>query len=175
MTVRRYAHPMDETGVWTIIISSLALVVSALTFFRSLYKESREGPDVKVSGLVAVGLDSRTPLEPFWGFQIVVTNDGGSAVTIDRPGWDLEIAAGRVNHVSGGAVDDEMPMRLEHHDSKSFLFDIPIRGTQWDGLTGRPVVSFVKRPTWREKRRGLTSRRTARGSAQVLRIPPDWS
>jgi len=167
---------MSAADIVTVIISSAALLISGGTLWWTINRAQREEPKIEVTGVVGVGLSGDRPDDPYWEFSVYVTNTGNRAVTIEAAAWQLMLPGKSSDvRVTGKVIDDETPLRLDANDSRKWVFTSPLRGSHWQGSSGRPAVTYIARPTWRERRLNVGATRDKFGASQTLTIPPDWA
>ncbi len=161
---------MSATEIWTIVLSSFALVASVYSIGWQVVRARSDAPLVTMSGRVSYSVLNEDYDHPMWAFELRVSNAGRLPVTVERVGWSMFCSGGPL-HVSGGDISETTPLRLEANDSRSWEFDNRVRGTLCDGLFGQPTAMIVRQPTWREKRRGLGVHHAVSGPIQQLFIP----
>lgn len=156
------------------VISLLALGVSLFSIGWQLRRALWERPVVVLAGAVtrrsggptdSVSDPRVTTSEYVMRFTIV--NVGERAVTAVGWGWSLTLQGegGRVIMSNRGKGIPEFPIRLEPHDSKSWVMTHPIEGTNLGSYMATPFARVVLRPTWRELRKGVSAERRVDGAS----------
>lgn len=151
---------------WSLIVSIVALVLSASTVVWHLIRDHWERPVVVISGTqgshTAVTDMTTGEGESRFEYRIDVTNVGERAVTLIEVGMMADIEDGAYQTV--GLLGEEVaafPIRLEPHDSRSWKIDGG--PSKYERQQYEPFVRLVQRPTWRERQRGVLPERTIFG------------
>lgn len=153
---------------WSLVVSIIALVLSAGTVAWQLVREQWERPVVVVSGTQG-SYTSVTDMatgdgESRWEYRIDVTNVGERAVTLIQVGLMTPRDETEDSYTTVGLLREEaekFPIRLEPHDSRSWTVDGG--PTRYKRGAYEPFVRLVQRPTWRERRGGILPERTIFG------------
>jgi hypothetical protein len=161
---------MTAVEIWTIGLSIGALAVALFSLGWQIVRSRGDAPLVSVAGIAAFSVNNGDYENPVWTMSVAVANAGRSAVTVNRVGWMLTVNGGPVL-VSGGNIGATTPLRLEAQDSRNWEYEVPVRGSLWDGIWGVPTVTIVKQPSWTERRRGIGVHRRVVGPPQRLVIP----
>lgn len=143
-------------------VASLALILSAVSLVWQILRSRRDQPAITVDGQWAVERRKLDGLweEPHWTFPVSVTNAGGRAVTVMKVGWEVCTQAGEML-VRSAHMGLELPTRLEALSAETWEARMPVRGTNWEGLSARPVAYVVLG-------KGVVA---VHGSYEVLSIP----
>jgi len=144
------------------VVSFLAVAISLVALGLQLVRTFWERPYVFVGGIAGSHSVSVTA-PPVWECRIDVTNVGERAVTLIEVGLVVDRKPG--SNVSWGLTGDEVadfPMRLEPHDSRSWLItgDGPIPAAIGSFV---PWVKIVQRPNWLQRRHETLPERTIQG------------
>lgn len=155
---------MTPAEITTVILSSIAIVISIINFIWNVVRARRKRPEVTVTGDARFAVDGAKPADPYWSLSVNVANTGGRAASVLGASW-------LINGIHYG-TGDEFPMRLEPHDSKQWNVQMPVGGTKLEGMTCRPAVRVVQRPTYFERRQGISTERYIFGPPGRIVSPP---
>lgn len=163
----------DFSPVYANIVATVALLLAGLSLLWQYRSGRLERPDVSISGQCAVILDGSDPLNPKWQFDVRLANTGHKTASVKEVAWQIETPAKSLMLVSDGQLIPVVPMKLEGLDTASWSMQIPIHGTRWKGLRGRPFAKVVRRLNWIEKIRKLEVERTLVGDWYQLEYDPE--
>lgn len=139
----------EQISAW---LSVGALAVATLSLFFSLRRDLGDRPRVAVAGNANVAIGISQP-KPWWQFHVTVVNTGRRAITVHSVAWNVfQPQDERVVHLTDG-----FPVRIEPDDSRSWTLEVHAGIPEFYGLAGRAAAEIVERPSWIERRRGITS------------------
>lgn len=147
-------------------VSTISLFVSLGTLGWTMSRAVRDQPRVMVRGDWSYAT-SKLPMtrgNSAWELTVQATNDGDKPVTLTYVGWLLMLPKGdvlvscRPSHVGRPGEEAEMffpptdpdedwgfPLRLEAHDTRTWMIRIPMDAARWEGVDAVPLVRFAKR------------------------------
>ena len=148
------------------VIAVLALLAAAFSIVWQVVRARWEKPVVVVTGRVNRHWNRKHREQVL--LTITITNVGEKPVTLMAAGWELtdhKKGDPGVTGFSNWSMKDrsEFPRRLEPHD----FIEVPSKHDfvpMVAGRTMRPHVEVVRRPTWREVRRGIGAVRQISGN-----------
>lgn len=157
----------------TVVLSILAFAMSVISLWWQIARAQADRPTLHVEGVAACTVMDEDYSRAAWSFTITIANTGSEAITVDDASWAVQTTGGWLR-VKSSATSPDFPIRLQGTDSRTWTYELPIRGTRWDGLIARPLADFVGRPSRSWRRRGQSVRRTQFGVPQQMVIPPEW-
>lgn len=163
---------MTPGEIVTTVLSSLAFVMSVVSLGWQVARARANRPRLHVEGSVGCTVMEDDYSKATWSFDITVANLGSEAITVDDARWIIYSTDGGIRVKETGA-GPTFPLRLEGKDSRTWTYEIPVRGTRWHGLVAKPSADFVSRPSrWRRKQQSV--RQILVGQPQEMCIPPAW-
>lgn len=162
----------EMASLLNLVLSGLAVLVATVALTWTVIRSRWERPVVIVTGrsrIVPVpgAPDTRRRFE----LSVTAANIGEKPVTVLDVAWAWVSSHG-TDMSSIGLQDDsgpDVPVRLEPHDSKTWLIYAPV-----DGMTmgdAHPRVEVVQRTTWRERRANTKPVRQVHGVLRSLSEP----
>lgn len=135
------ALAMTPGEIVTTVLSSLAFVMSVVSLGWQVARARANRPRLHVEGSVGCTVMEDDYSKATWSFDITVANLGSEAITVDDARWIIYSTDGGIRVKETGA-GPTFPLRLEGKDSRTWTYEIPVRGTRWHGLVvmSRQVV-----------------------------------
>ncbi|MFE5835832.1 hypothetical protein [Arthrobacter sp. NPDC056493] len=164
----------DFAPVYANIVATVALILAGLSLLWQYLTGRRDRPLVSISGQCSVTMDGQEPRNPKWQLDVHLANTGHKAASVKEVAWQIETSKKTLIPVVGGPLDPTVPMKLEGLDTETWSMEIPIHGTKWKGLRGRPYAKVVKRLNWIQRLEGFEVESTLVGDWCQMEYEPEW-